>query len=90
MLYIYYYGYSKTSTNRIPLKVVVIITLGESSSNNNTSIAEILEDLQIVIIGQLREIIDQINIGQAVFNKKLKDIDKAKVKLLKVKQFNKI
>ena len=33
---------------------------------------------------------DQINIGQAVFNKKLKDIDKAKVKLLEVKQFNRI
>jgi len=31
-----------------------------------------------------------MNIGQAVFNKKLKDIDKAKVKLLKVKQFNKM
>ena len=31
---------------------------------------------------------DQINIGQVVFNKKLKDIDKAKVKLPKVKRFN--
>ena len=47
--------------------------------------AETLEDLQIVTIGQLREIVDQINIGQAAFNKKLKDIGKAKVKLLEVK-----
>ena len=36
-------------------------------------------------MGQLREIVDQINIGQAVFNEKLKDIGKAKVKLLEVK-----
>jgi len=28
---------------------------------------------------------DQINMGQAAFNKKLKDISKAKVKLLEVK-----
>ncbi len=47
--------------------------------------AELLEDSQIVTIGQLRDIVEQINIGQAVFNKKLKDIGKAKVKLLKVK-----
>ena len=33
---------------------------------------------------------DQINIGQAAFNKKLKDIGKAKVKLLEVKRFNKM
>ena len=64
------------------------MTLG-SSLGNNISMAKTLEqDLQIVTIGQFREIVDQINIGQAVFNKKLKDIGKAKVKLLKVKQFN--
>ena len=60
-------------------------TPGESSLNNNTSMAETLEDSQIVIIGQLREVVDQINIGQAAFYKKLKDIGKAKVKLLEVK-----
>ena len=66
----------------------VTTTPRESSLNNDTSIAEILEDLQIVTMGQLREIIDQINIDQAAFDKKLKDIGKAKVKLLEVKQFN--
>ena len=60
-------------------------TPGELSLNNNASIAETLENSQIITIGQLREIIDQINIGQAAFNKKLKDIGKAKVKLLEVK-----
>ena len=29
-----------------------------------------------------------MNIGQAVFNEKLKDISKAKIKLLEVKRFN--
>ena len=72
------------------LPKAMTITPEESSSNNDASIAEILENLQIVTMGQLREIMDQINISQAVFNKKLKDIGKAKVKLLEVKQFNRM
>ena len=69
----------------MPPKAVTTTTPGESSSNNDASIIEISEDSQIVTIGQLKKIVDQINIGQAAFNKKLKDIGKAKVKLLKVK-----
>ncbi len=72
----------------MPPKVVTTTTLGESSSNNDASMVEILEDLQIVTIGQLREIVDQINIGQVAFDEKLKDIGKAKVKLPEVKRFN--
>ena len=45
------------------LPKAVTTTPGESSLNNNASMAEILEDLQMVTIGQLKEIIDQINIG---------------------------
>src|SRR6266699_5989062 len=71
-------------------KAAITTTLGESSLNNDASMIEILEDSQIVTIGQLKEIVDQMNIGQAAFNKKLKDIGKAKVKLLKVKRFNRI
>ena len=56
---------------------------------NNTTIAGILKpDLQVVTIGQLRSVVKQINIGQAAFNNKLKDIGTAKIKLLKVKQFD--
>ena len=69
-------------------KAVMTMTPGELSLNNDASMAEISEDLQMVTIGQLREIMDQINMGQAAFNEKLKDIGKAKVKLLKVKWFN--
>ena len=36
----------------------VTTTPGESSLNNNASMVEILEDLQIVTIRQLREIVD--------------------------------
>ena len=42
----------------MPPKAAVTITPGESSSNNDASMAEILEDLQIVTIGQLKDIIE--------------------------------
>ena len=67
------------------LPKAVTITPGELSLNNNASMVKTLKDLQMVTMGQFREIVDQINMGQAVFNKKLKDIGKVKVKLLEVK-----
>ena len=42
-------------------------------------------DLQVVTIGQLKEVIEQINIGQKAFNNKLRSIGTKKVKLLIVK-----
>src|SRR6266704_421589 len=57
------------------------------SLSNNTSMAE-TQDLQIVTMGQLREVIDQINQGQEAFNNKLKSIGINAVKLLVVKRFN--
>ena len=70
----------------MPLKAVVTITPGELDPENNISIAGILKpDLQVVTIGQLRSVVKQINIGQAAFNNKLKDISTIKVKLLEVK-----
>ena len=56
------------------------------SLSNNTSMAKTLEqDLQIVTIGQLREVIKQINQGQEAFNNKLKSIRTNTVKLPVVK-----
>ena len=70
----------------MPLKVAVIITPGESDPGNNICIIKLLEpDLQVVTMGQLRSVIEQININQAAFNNKLNDISATKVKLLKVK-----
>ena len=42
----------------MPPKVAIIMTPGELGSSNDTSIAEILKDSQIVTIGQFREIVD--------------------------------
>ena len=72
------------------LKAVVSTTPG-LSLENNTSIAEILEpDLQVITIGQLRAVIEQINTGQEAFNNKLKSIRTKKIKLLVIKWFNRI
>ena len=62
------------------------MALKESDLRNNINIAGILElDLQVVIIGQLKEVVEQINAGQEAFNNKLKSIGTKKVKLLAVK-----
>ena len=42
----------------MPPKAVITTTPGKLSLNNDTSMAETSEDLQIVTIGQLREIVD--------------------------------
>src|SRR6266576_3666382 len=42
----------------------------------------------MVTMGQLREVIEQINQGQEAFNNKLKSIGTNAVKLLAVKRFN--
>ncbi len=41
-------------------------------------------------MGQLKEVIKQINTGQEAFNNKLKSIGTKKIKLLVVKQFNRL
>ena len=46
------------------LKAAVTTTPGELDPGNDTSMAGILEpDSQVVTIGQLRSVIEQINIG---------------------------
>ena len=66
-------------------KIVISIMLG-LSLGNNTSIVGVLEpDLQVVTIGQLKAIMEQINKSQEAFNNKLKSIGTKKIKLLAVK-----
>src|SRR6266567_1707944 len=73
----------------MPLKVAVTTTPGESDPENDLSIAGTLEpDSQVVTIGQLKAVVEQINTGQDTFNKRLKNIGTKKVKLPAVKQFN--
>jgi len=39
LLYIHYHSYGKTRVNKMPLKVVVTIILGESDPENDISMA---------------------------------------------------
>ena len=72
----------------MPLKAAVSTTPA-SSLGHDTSIAGTSKvDLQVVTIGQLKEIIEQINAGQEAFNNKLNSIRTKKVKLPAVKWFN--
>ena len=59
------------------------------SSQRDTSMGDLLVDLQVVIIGQLKSIIEQIEGNIAALNKRLSNIGLIKVKLLAIKQFNK-
>ena len=64
-----------------------IVSVTPSSSNAN--MAKVLEqDSQIVTMGQLREVIKQMNQGQEAFNNKLKSIRTNTVKLPAVKRFD--
>ena len=66
--------------------------LGQSTSrhNNDTSIVDnnTTQDSQVVTIGQLRGIANQINNNQQALNNKINKIGLSKVKLLFIKQFN--
>ena len=42
----------------MPPKAAIIMTPGESGPSNDASMAETLEDSQIVTMGQLRKIMD--------------------------------
>ena len=72
----------------MPLKAAARTTPGSSGSPGDTSIGDPSVDLQIVTIRQLRDIVDQINIGQEAFKNKLNSIGTKKVKLLAVERFN--
>ena len=72
----------------MPLKAVVSTILGLLGSLGDTNIGDLLIDLQIVIIKQLKEIIDQINIGQEAFKNKLNSIGTKKVKYNDIKRGN--
>ena len=72
----------QTDIDKMLLKAVS--TTPGPSSSNDASMAKI-QDSQIVTIGQLREIMEQINQNQEAFNNKLKSIGTNAVKLLAVK-----
>ena len=73
-------------------KAPVTTPMQETTSGGNTSIAGSLQDadLQLIIIGRLKEIVEQIKNNQTVFNNKLKSIGLDKIKMPSVKRFNRI
>ena len=72
----------------IPPKVVTITPSTVATAlglGKDTSIAD--TNLQMVIVGQLQEIVNQLQTNNRVLNKKLNSIGIAKVKLLSIKRF---
>ena len=69
----------------MPLKVI-LITATTSESIGNTSIANI--DLQVVIIGQLQQIFNQLTSNRQVLENKITEMGISKVKMLSIKRFS--
>ena len=69
----------------MPLKVIPIIATALKLIGD-TSIANI--DLQVVIIGQLQQIINQLTSNRQVLENKITKIGMFKVKILSVKRFS--
>jgi hypothetical protein len=69
----------------MPPKTILItaITLGLVS---NTNIANI--DLQVVTMGQLCEVVNQLTNNSVALNNKINSIKMSKVKMLLIKRFN--
>ena len=65
---------------------VIPITVTTLRSVNNTSIADI--DLQVVIIGQLQQIINQLTGNRQVLENKITKIGISKIKIPSIKRFN--
>ena len=65
---------------------VTPITATASESISNTSIADI--DLQVVIIGQLQTIINQLTGNRQALENKISEIGIFKVKMLSIKKFS--
>src|SRR6266702_6428624 len=70
----------------------LVTTLGPSTSrrDNNTSIVDnnTTQDSQLVTMGQLKGITDQMNNNQQVLDNKISKIGLSKVKLPSIKRFN--
>ena len=69
----------------MPLKVIPI-TVTALKLVSNTSIAD--TDLQVVIMGQLQAIINQLTSNRQVLENKINKIGITKVKMLLVKKFS--
>ena len=69
----------------MPLKAIFIMVTA-SGSVSDTNIANM--DLQVVIIGQLQQIVDQLTSNGQVLENKITEIGISKVKMLSVERFS--
>ena len=65
---------------------IILTTAITSESVGNTNIADI--DLQIVTMGQLCEVVNQLTNNGVVLNNKINSIGMSKVKMPLIKRFN--
>ena len=70
------------------LKAVTTTIPRTSSSQGDTSMGDILVDLQVVTIAQLKDVISQIEGNILALNKRLSKIGTLKIKLLMIKRYN--
>jgi len=75
-----------------PKALVVIILRATTLQDKDTSMVEneSIKDSQVVIIKQLREIVDYMNNNTQVLDNKVNEIGMTKVKLLSIERFNSI
>ena len=64
---------------------LMVVTTSKSRSSGDTSMAN--TDLQIVIVGQLQEIVDQITNNNKLLKERVNRMGVAKIKLLFIKRF---
>jgi len=75
----------------MPPKTAPTTTLGASTLRNDTSIEDDeSSQLQLVTIARLKEVIKRIDINNTGLEVKIKDIGTIKVKILLIKQFDRI
>src|SRR6266705_675470 len=71
---------------------ILVTTLGQSTSrrDNNTSIVNnnTTQDSQLVTMGQLRGIVDQMNNNQQALDNKISEMGLSKVKLPSIERFD--
>ena len=76
---------------KMPPKTLAIM-LGQSTLRRDDDMSivnnNMTQDLQVVIMGQLKGIADQMNNNQQALNNKINEIKLSKVKLLSIKRFN--
>ena len=77
----------KAVTNILPKTTTITPSTAATALGLGKDTSIVDTNLQIVIVGQLQAIVDQLQTNNRVLNEKLNSIGMAKVKLLSIKRF---